>query len=80
MWLMPVIMWHKPNNLKTLGLIGIIAEFANSVFLLNGEGFINGTPFIAIMFIGILLCALIIEKNSKKRKLNCYIKKLKKYN
>ena len=78
MWLMPVIMWHNPNNLKVLSLIGIIAEFSNSVFLLNGEGFINGTPFISIMFIGILLCALIIEKNSKKRKLNCYIKNLKK--
>ena len=75
-WLFPVLMWQKSNNLKVITLIGIIAEFANSVFLLNGEGFTNGTPFILIMYISILTAALIIEKRTQRRKINCYLNKI----
>lgn len=77
MWLFTSLMWQKPNTLKVMVAIGIIAEFANSVFLLNGEGFTNGTPFVLIMYTLILAVALYIEKQSQIRKNKCYLKKLK---
>ncbi len=48
----------KPNTLKVMALVGIISEFANSVFLLNGEGYTNGTPFVIIMIAATLGLAL----------------------
>lgn len=80
MWLLPVFMWHKSNNLKIIVAIGIIAEFANSVFLLNGEGFINGIPFILIMYTAILAFAVIVEKLATNRKIKCFAIKNKKGN
>ena len=76
MWVFPVIMWQKPNTLKVMALVGIISEFANSVFLLNGEGYINGTPFVIIMIAATLGLALAIEKQTQKRKIKCYTKNI----
>lgn len=68
MWLVPVMMWQKSNNLKVITLIGIVAEFANSVFLLNGEGWRNGTPFIFFMVLGILAIVLYNTRIQKREK------------
>ncbi len=76
MWVFPVIMWQKPNTLKVMALVGIISEFANSVFLLNGEGYINGTPFVIIMIAATLGLAHAIEKQTQKRKIKCYTKNI----
>ena len=76
LWLMPVFMWQKPNTVKVISLMGIISEFANAVFLLNGEIYTNGTPFILIMYTAILAAALYIENKSNKRKTNAFLKKL----
>jgi len=75
MWVLPVFMWQKSNNLKVIVAMGIIAEFANTVFLLNGEGFVNGTPFILVMYTAILVFAVIMEKQSTKRKIRCFTKR-----
>lgn len=77
MWLIPVFMWQSSSNIKLIILIGIIVEFANSVFLLNGEGFENGTPFVLVMYTLILASALVIEKQKNKRKMECFTKRLK---
>ena len=72
MWLMPIFMWQNSNNVKVLVLMGIISEFANAVFMLNGEGYVFGTPFILIMYTAILGSALIIEKLANKRKIKAF--------
>ncbi len=72
MWLMPIFMWQNSNNVKVLVLMGIISEFANAVFLLNGEGYVFGTPFILIMYTAILGSALTIEKLANKRKIKAF--------
>lgn len=77
MWLIPVFMWQNANNIKIIGGIWIISEFANAVFLVNGEGYINGTPFIIALYTLILGFAVFIEKQSNKRKINCFTKRLK---
>lgn len=77
MWLLPVFMYLKANNLKVIVATGILAEFANIVFLLNGEGFIYGTPFILAMYIAILVFAVAVEKKSQKRKIKCFTHRLK---
>lgn len=77
MWLIPVFMWQNANNLKLMVGIWLISEFANTVFLANGEGYTNGTPFVIVMITLILGLAVFIEKQSIKRKIICFKKKLK---
>lgn len=74
MWLIPVFMWQKANNVKLIVSILIISEFANTVFLINGEGYQNGTPFVLVLYTLILAAAVIIEKLSNKRKVECFKK------
>lgn len=70
MWLMPIIMWQKPENVKLVTQILLISQFANSIFLINGEGWKNGTPFTFAMVLGVLICVLFNQKNKKKRLIN----------
>ena len=72
MWLMPIVMWQKPNSVRLMIEILIVSQFANSIFLLNGEGWKNGTPFTFAMVLGILICVLINQKReiiSRKRRI-----------
>ena len=41
----------------------LISQFANSIFLINGEGWKNGVPFTFFMLLGVLICVLIGNKN-----------------
>lgn len=59
MWLFPLLMWQKAKNIKLITQISIISQFANSVFMINGEGWENGTPFTFFMLLGICACLLI---------------------
>ena len=77
MWLIPVLMWQKANNLKIMVGILLISEFANTVFLANGEGYTNGTPFVIVLYTLVLGFAVFIEKQSNKRKIECFKKRLK---
>lgn len=45
MWLFPLMMWQKKENIQLIIQISIVSQFANSVFLINGDGWRNGTPF-----------------------------------
>lgn len=53
MWLFPLIMWQKKKMIQFVVQIALISQFANSVFLINGEDWRNGTPFTFFMLLGI---------------------------
>ncbi len=55
-WLFPLMMWQKKDTIKFIIQISLISQFANSVFLINGEGWRNGTPFTFFMLLGICIC------------------------
>ena len=56
MWLFPLMMWQKKKMILFVVQIALISQFANSVFLINGEGWKNGTPFTFFMLLGIFVC------------------------
>ena len=56
MWLSPLMMWQNKNMIQLIVQIALISQFANSVFLINGEGWRNGTPFTFFMLLGIFVC------------------------
>ncbi len=58
MWLFPLMMWQKKENIQLIIQIAIVSQFANSVFLINGDGWRNGTPFTFFMVLGIYLWSL----------------------
>lgn len=62
MWLFPLMMWQNKNIAQLIIQISLISQFANSVFLINGEDSRNGTPFTFFMVLGVCAC-LIIEQN-----------------
>lgn len=62
MWLFPLLMWQKAKDIKLITQISIISQFANSVFMINGEGWQNGTPFTFFMLLGFCVCLLIQGK------------------
>lgn len=73
MWLFPLIMWQKKKVIQLVMQIALISQFANAVFLINGEGWTNGVPFTFFMVLGIYICSNIdsLKKsfyNSKKIK------------
>ena len=56
MWLFPLLMSQKKQMMQCVVQITFISQFANSVFLINGEGWRNGTPFTFFMLLGIFVC------------------------
>lgn len=56
MWLFPLMMWQTKENIQLIIQISLVIQFANSVFLMNGEGWRNGTPFTFFMVLGICIC------------------------
>lgn len=56
MWLFPLMMWQKKKMIQFVVQIALISQFANSVFLINGEGWRNGTPFTFFMLLGVCIC------------------------
>ncbi len=65
MWLFPLMMWQKKENSLLIMQIALISQFANAVFLINGEGWKNGTPFTFFMVLGICIC-FIFRDNFQK--------------
>lgn len=71
MWLFLCLMWQKADDIKLIIQISLISQFANSVFLIYGEGWIYGTPFTFFMVLGTLIAVLYntrIKKLSKNKK------------
>lgn len=77
-WLFPLLMWQKAENILWIPQIALMSEFANSIFLTYGEGWQNGTPFTFVFIVGSLgiyivnqkLATLAIQKKKKERKKN----------
>ena len=65
MWLFPLMMWQKKENIQLIIQISIVSQFANSVFLINGDGWRNGTPFTFFMVLGIYLWSLYNNRKLK---------------
>lgn len=66
MWLFPCLMWQKSDDIRLIIQISLISQFANSVFLIYGEGWRYGTPFVFILWIGICIAKIIIDKDRIK--------------
>ncbi len=67
MWLFPCLMWHNSEDIRLIIQISLISQFANSVFLINGEGWRNGTPFTFLMVLGTLIAVLYNTRIQKNR-------------
>lgn len=70
-WLFPLLMWQKAENIKWIPQIALISEFANGIFLTYGEGWQNGTPFTFVLIVGSLGIWIVNQKiklwNKKER-------------
>ena len=72
MWLFPLMKWQKKEVIQLIIQISLISQFANMVFLINGEGWRNGTPFTFFMLLGVCLCYMVRDIfESKKRRRRC---------
>ena len=69
MWLFPLMMWQRKDIIQLVIQIGLISQFANAVFLINGEGWQNGTPFTFFMVLGICICSIFRNSFQKNRKI-----------
>ncbi len=66
-WLFPLLMWQRAENIKWIPQIAIMSEFANSIFLTYGEGWQNGIPFTFILIVGSLAMWIINQKTRRKK-------------
>ena len=69
MWLFPLMMWQKKEIIRFAMQIALISQFANCVFLLNGEGWRNGTPFTFFMVLGTLGTVLKVHWGRKNKRI-----------
>ena len=67
MWIFPLMMWQKKRTIQFVVQIALISQFANSVFLINGEGWRNGTPFTFFMLLGVCICLMSHRKTISTR-------------
>lgn len=65
-WLFPLLIWQKAEDIKWIPQMAIISEFANSIFLTYGEGWINGIPFVFVFYVGSLSMWIINAKVKNK--------------
>lgn len=73
MWLVPVIIWQKSDNIKLITQMQIMTLVANIVFLIYSEKYVYGVPFFCIFVIGIL-CCIIYNKNKRINRIKSCIK------
>lgn len=67
-WLFPLLIWQKAENINWIPQIALMSEFANSIFLTYGEGWQNGTPFTFVFLVGSLGIWIINQKIKQARK------------
>lgn len=65
MWLFPMLMWQKAENIRWIPQIALISEFANCIFLTYGEGWKNGIPFTFIFVVGSLGIWIVNQKRKE---------------
>ena len=65
LWLFPLLMWQRADDIKLIVQISLISQFANGVFLTYGEGWQNAVPFVFFMLLGTLI-AVVYNTRFKK--------------
>ena len=64
-WLFATIMWQKPDMIRNIVGLSLIAEIANSIYMFKSEWFIYD-----IYFVGIIVCLFIAwQLNTNKHAL-----------
>lgn len=77
MWLFPCMMWQDADDIKLIIQISLISQFANSVFLVYGEGWRYGTPFTFILIVSSLCIYIMNLKLKSKNRKSIYINNYK---
>ena len=67
MWIFPLIMWQRSDDIKLIIQISLISQFANSVFLTYSEAWQNAVPFVFVMLLGSLIA---VFYNTRFKKIN----------
>lgn len=78
LWIYSVLVWQKAKNINLIIQVTMLTQFANTIFLVYGEGWKNGTPFAFVMFVGFFVFALLNQYNREYRKKRIYLKQIKK--
>ena len=68
LWLFPLLMWQRAENIKWIPQIALMSEFANSIFLTYGEGWQNGIPFTFVFIVGSLGIRIINQEVKRRKK------------
>ena len=61
-WLFPLLLWQRAENIRWIPQIALMSEFANGIFLTYGEGWQNGTPFTFVFIVGSLSIWIVNQK------------------
>ena len=77
LWIYSVLVWQKSKNIKLIIQVTMLTQFANAIFLLNGEGWQNGTPYTFVMWLGLATIALANQYLREIRKKRIFLKQLK---
>lgn len=67
-WLVPVMVWQKSENIKLIVQMQLMTLIANIVFLVYSENYKYGVPYFVIFVFGIMIC-IIQNKKSRIRRL-----------
>lgn len=68
LWLFSGFMWQKAVTLRNVLWVGLTSQFANSFFMMYGEGYQNGVVFVLIMIISMAIIGL-LQKAYKLQKM-----------
>ena len=65
-WIFASIMWQKPNMIRNIVGISLIAELANSVYMFKVESYTYDIYFVEVIIIMLLLWQIITNKVYKR--------------
>ena len=71
LWLFSCMMWQNSNDMKLVLILAIASQFANSIFILNSEGWENGVIFCFILIATLLYVSKNDNNRRKKIEQNC---------
>lgn len=66
-WLFPLLVWQRAENIRWIPQIALMSEFANGIFLTYGEGWQNGIPFVFVLTVGSLVIWIVNSKIKSRR-------------
>lgn len=65
-WLIPFLIWQKPQNIRLIINIQNCALMANVIFLIYSENYRYGVPFFVILVFGVLISIIINLLRTKR--------------